>query len=427
MRTDNRGGLTDDAIERDFKLLWVGQSASLVGSQVSVLAIPLTAALVLDSTPAQMGVLGAAQWLPFLLFGLPAGAWIDRRARRPLMIVADLGRAATLGAVPAAAALGVLTLPLLYVSAFATGVLQVVFELAYQSYVPVLVGRERLLRANGRLQASASAAQVGGPGLAGILTQAVSAPVAVLLDALSYLGSAASIAAIRAPERPPADRDGPRVPLRRSIAEGLRAVGGEPVLRAMAAEAGLFNLFETATLTLLVLFATRELGIGAGLLGAILALGAVGALAGAVVADRVQRRWPLGRAMVVAYVAACLPMLLLPTARGTAAAVAGVLVAAFAVSGFGVSMSQVYVWSVRQSMVAPGLLARMNAAYRFVVSGTVPLGALLGGILGSVFGLRGGIAVAAAGVVLAIVPILVSPIPSLRGLPPEPPGDDPTG
>ena len=404
-------------VDRDFNRLWLGQSLSLVGSQVSVLAIPLTAALTLRATPAQMGLLGAAQWLPFLLLSLPAGAWIDQRRRRPLMIAVDLGRASSLAVVPAAAALGVLTLPLLYASAFVTGVLQVFFELAYQSYVPVLVGRARLVRANSRLQASASAAQVGGPGLAGMLAQLVSAPIAVLLDALSYVVSAASVAAIRTPEPPPTDDEGPRVPLRRSIGEGLRVVVGEPVLRAMAAEAALFNLFETATLTLLVLFATRELGIGPGLLGVILGLGAVGALLGAVAADRLSRRWALGRAMLAAYLVACVPLLLLPAATGPQGLAAAMLVAAFALSGFGVSTSQVYVWSVRQSMVAPGLLARMNAAYRFVVSGTVPLGALVGGTLGSLLGLRGGIAVATLGIALAVVPILASPIPTLHDLP----------
>lgn len=416
-RKGQRGTSGISKIGRDFNLLWLGQSASLVGSQVTVLALPLTAALALDATPAQMGFLGAAQWLPFLLFGLPAGAWIDRRRRRPLMIAADLGRAVSLGAVPLAALLDLLTLPLLYVSVFVTGVLQVFFELAYQSYVPALVDRAQLVRANGRLQASASAAQVGGPGLAGILTQVVSAPVTLVLDALSYLASAASIAAIRHPESSPADEGASRVPLRTSIREGLQAVGGEPVLRAMAAEAGLFNLFETALLTLLVLFATRDLDMNPGVLGTVLAVGAVGALAGAVAAHRLQRRWRLGRAMVLAYVVACLPLLLVPVTAGPVGVAAVILAAAFALSGCGVSMSQVYVWSVRQSMVAPGLLARMNAAYRFLVSGTVPLGALLGGTLGSVLGLRGGIAAASAGLALAIVPILASPIPSLRELP----------
>ena len=423
--TTSRGGRAGSQRDRDFGRLWLGQTISLVGTQVSVLAIPLTAALTLHASPTQMGMLGASQWLPFLLFGLPAGVWVDRRRRRRVMIVADVGRAVSLGVVPAAAALGVLSFPLLYAAVFATGLLQVLFELAFQSYVPVLVGPDRLMRANSRVQASISAAQVAGPGVAGILTQLLTAPIAVLADAVSYLVSAWSITSIRTPEERPRATNGGE-PLREAVTAGLRLVAGDPILRPIAMEAGLYNLFETAILTLLVLFATRELGMTAGLLGGVLALGAVGSVAGAVVVERRESRWRVGRAMVIGYAIAALTPLLIPIARGPVVVSAAVLVVAFVPMGFAAAVVQVYVWSIRQSSVPRESLGRMNAAYRFIVSGTLPLGALLGGALGSWVGLRGGIVIAAGGMVLALVPILRSPIPRLAAIPrwtPKPTAD----
>lgn len=403
-------------IDRDFGRLWLGQSISLLGTQISVLAIPLTAALTLKASPGQMGMLGASQWLPFLLIGLPAGIWVDRRRRRRVMIVADVGRAVCLGVVPLAAVFGVLSFPVLYASVFATGLLQVLFELAYQSYVPVLVGSERLMRANSRIQASISAAQVAGPGIAGVLTQLLTAPVAVFVDAISYLVSTWSIASIRTPEQDP--RVAERVePLRKAVSAGLRVVAADPILRPIVTEAGVYNLFETAILTLLVLFATRELGMTAGLLGVILALGGIGSVSGAIAVERHESRWRVGRTMVITYCVACLLPLLIPLAGGPVPIAAAILVLAFVPVGFATAVVQVYVWSLRQSLVPSQLLGRMNAAYRFIVSGTLPLGALLGGALGSWLGLRGGIAVAAGGMSLAIVPVLRSPIPRLTTIP----------
>jgi predicted MFS family arabinose efflux permease len=405
-----------DQIDRDFRRLWLGQTISLVGTQVSLLAIPLTAAIALHASATQMGMLGASQWLPFLLLGLPAGVWVDRQRRRPVMIMADLARALSLGVVPVAAAFGILSLPILYVSVFATGVLQVLFELSYQSYIPVLVGPERLMRANSRIQASVSGAEVAGPGIAGIMTQLVTAPGAVLVDAVSYIVSAWSIASIRTVESPPAVK-GAREPLRRAVGAGLRLVGSQPILRSIAIEAGVYNLFDTAMRTLIVLFAVRRLGMAPGLFGVVLALGAVGSVAGAVTIERREARWRVGRVLVLAYAAACFLPLAIPLAGGPPPVAAAILFTVFAPLGFALAVVQIYVWSIRQSIVPPDLLGRMNAAYRFIVSGTLPLGAVLGGALGSLFGLRGGIAVSAAGIALAIVPILLSPIPTLRGIP----------
>jgi MFS family permease len=272
------------------------------------------------------------------------------------------------------------------------------------------------MRANSRIQASISSAEVAGPGIAGIVTQLVTAPVAVLVDAISYLASAWSIASIQSGESSPTV-DGAREPLRHAVGAGVRLVAHDPILRPIAIEAALYNLFDTALRTLLVLFALRELHLAAGSLGVVLAVGAVGSVAGAMIVERREARWRVGRAMVLAYVAACLLPLLVPLAGGPVPVAAGILLIAFAPLGFAAAVVQVYVWSIRQSIVPPELLGRMNAAYRSIVSGTLPLGAVLGGWLGGLLGLRAGIGVAACGIALALVPILLSPIPRLHAIP----------
>jgi MFS family permease len=400
----------------DFLKLWAGETVSLFGSQVTTLAIPLTAALALGATPAQMGLLSAAGFAPFLLLTLFAGVWIDRRRRRPIMIGANLGRAALLLAVPLGAALGALRIELLCVVAFLAGGCQVLFELAYQSYVPSLVARDELVEANGKLQGSASAAQLAGPGLAGLLIEAVTAPFALVLDALSFLASALGIALIRAPE-PPVPAADARRGLWREIGEGLAIIARDPRLRALAGEATTFNLWATGLQTLFLLYATRDLGLRPGLIGLILALGGGGALLGAALAGPVAGRFGLGPALVGAYALCCCAPLLIPLASGPPRATVPLLVAAFFVQAVGVSSSQVYVLSLRQAITPPALLARMNAGYRFFVTGLIPVGALLAGALGDWLGTRAALGVCAVGVASALLPAVFSPLPGLRRLP----------
>jgi hypothetical protein len=251
---------------RDFRKLWAGETVSLFGSEVSELALPLVAVLVLDADAGQMGLLAAARFAPFLMVTLPAGAWVDRRRRRPVLISSNLGRALLVGLVPLLAGLGLLRMGHLYAVAFAVGALTVLFDVAYQSYLPSLVKREQLVEGNSKLQASASAARVGGPGLGGLLVQLVGAPRALLLDAGSYVVSAASLLAIRNREpAPAAEGDGqPRTRLRQEIGEGLAVTYRNPVLRSLAGLAATYNLFSQVIDALLVLYATRELGLSAG-------------------------------------------------------------------------------------------------------------------------------------------------------------------
>ena len=285
---------------RDFRRLWAGETVSLFGSEVTELALPLVAVLVLDAEAAQMGLLAAARFAPFLLVTLPAGAWVDRRRRRPVLIGSNLGRALLVGLVPLLAGLGLLRMGHLYAVAFAVGAFTVVFDVAYQSYLPSLVEREQLVEGNSKLQASASVARVGGPGLGGLLVQLVGAPRALLLDAGSYVVSAASLLAIRNREPAPvADRDGqPRARLRQEIGEGLAVTYRNPVLRSMAGLAATYNLFSQVIEALLVLYATRELGLSAGVIGLVISAGSIGALAGAALTGRLQRRLGVGPSLI---------------------------------------------------------------------------------------------------------------------------------
>jgi MFS family permease len=405
----------DRSLNRDFLVFWAGQAASLFGSQVSVLALALTAVLVLRAGPAEMGALAAAGYLPFLFLTLPAGAWIDRRLRRPVMVAADIGRGLLIGLVPLAAVLGFLRIELLYVVAFGTGCCQVLFDLGYLAHVPTLVPRERLTEANSRLQATASAAEVGGPGIAGLVVQAVGAPFALAIDAVSYLVSAATLRLIRAPEPEASAQYGNR-DLRREIADGVRFLRGQPILRACAMEAGQFNLFAQVIATVLLLHATRDLGLTPAVIGLVFAVGSVGSLVGSALAPAIAARLGLGRTIIGSMVVACSASLLLPLAAGTSLPVA-ILSGAFVVQGLGVAISNVHVVSLRQAVTPDAMLGRLNASYRTLVYGAIPIGALLGGLLGELIGLRETLAVGALGILVAPLWVVRSPLRGLRRLP----------
>ena len=408
----------------DFLKLWGGETVSLFGSQISSLAIPLAGAGLLAATPAQMGFLSAAGFAPFLLLTLFAGVWIDRRRRRPTMIAANLARGALLLSVPLAAWFVALRIEWLYLVAFCGGGLQVLFELAYQSYIPSLVGRSQLVEANSKLQGSASVAQVAGPGLAGLLIQILTAPFALLADALSFLASALSMALIHTPE-PVATLPQQRHSIWREIGAGLGLIVRDPRLRGLAGEAMTYNLWSTGLTTLLLLYATRELGLSAGLFGLMLTLGGVGALLGAALAAPLAARLGFGIALTWAYVLACAAPLLLPFAAGERFVTVPLITGAFFIGAIGVSASQVYVLSLRQGITPPALLARMNAGYRFFITGFVPVGSLLAGGLGEWLGLRPALAICALGVASALLWVVFSPLPRLRQIP-EPPADEVT-
>lgn len=398
----------------DFRRFWLGQTVSLFGSQVTFLALPMTAILALHASPLQLGLLGFAAFAPYLVLTLPAGAWIDRRRRRPILLVSNLARAGLIAIVPIDAVFGTLSFPLLIAVALGMGVFSVLFEVAYQAYLPALVDRGDLAAANARLVGSMSAASVGGPGLGGMLVSIAGAPFALLADAASYVVAGLSLAGIRRTEPIPG---GPPVRnMRAEIAEGLRVTFGHGLLRAFALEAAAYNLFTSAITTVFLLFATRELGLEPAMVGMLFAIGAVGSVVGSLVARPMGARFGFGRTIAFAMLVACLPFIALPFAGGPKPLAATIVGAVFVLDGLGVSIATVYVLTIRQAATPNRLLARMNASYRALGYGVIPIGALLGGAAAEVLGLRTALLLAAAGVAAAPLFVVLSPIVRFRNV-----------
>ena len=406
--------------DRDFARLWLGESVSAVGSQITMLAVPLVAVQLLEATPGQMGLLGAAGTVPYLLFAVAAGVWVDRSRKRPLLIGAHVGEAVLLLLIPVLALLDVLRLGHLMAIAFGLGIGKVLFEVAYQSYLPQLVRRDDLVQANSRLTASASVAEIGGPGLGGLLVSALTAPIAVVVDAVSFLVSAVALSRIRRSEPGPVVRD--RLPLRTEVAEGFRETFRNRYLLAFAGEAATYNMAWTALHTLLVLWAVRDLGLSPTTLGLLFSVGSIGALLGALLTERLARRVGVGPAMWGSTVVSNLGVLLIPAAGGPQAIVLLVLGVAFFMQGLGVTGTNVHTYAIRQAVTPTAMLGRVNAAYRVLTYGFVPLGALLGGLLGETIGLRPALLVSALVLFPSWCWLVFSPARTLRTLP-DAPGD----
>jgi MFS family permease len=398
----------------DFVKLWAGQTISLIGSQITFLALPLTAVLVLDATPAQMGFLTAAEAIPSLLVGLFVGVWVDRYRRRPILIAADLGRAALLLVIPVAAILGALRIEYLYIVAFLVGTLELVFDVAHRSFLPSLVKHEQLVEGNSKLEMSRSVAMILGPGVAGGLVQLVTAPIAMAFDAISFLVSALLLGWIRTPEPAPRPSD-QRESIWEEIGEGLRLVSGDKLLRAVAGCIGTLGLFNSVLEAVLILYVTRELGIGPGLLGLAFAGGSVGFLLGTLLPGWVTRRFGLGPGIIGGLLLVGLSDLLIPLAGGSVVVlvIMMVLMTAQFFFGLGFVIFNTGQVSLRQAITPDHLQGRMNAVMSFIDWGVVPLGGLLGGGLGEAIGLRSTLLLAAMGEILAILWLLLSPLRSL--------------
>lgn len=400
---------------RDFLRLWAGDSISQIGTAVSFIALPLLAIKVLDASPFEVGLLTAFETAAFLLVGLPAGAWVDRLRRRNVLIVTDIGRAALLLSLPLAWYLEVLTLPQLYLVALLTGVLTVFFDVAYQSYLPSLVGRDFLVEGNAKLEASRAVSQIAGPSVGGGLVQWLTAPYAIVVDAFSYLWSAVWIAAISTreerPERAP-DRH-----LVREIREGLSFVLRHRLLRAITATTGTSNLFSTIlnTAFIIVLADQAQLNLSAGTIGVVFTIGSLGGLLGAVMAERVARRVGQGPTIWLSILVSAPFALATPLVQRNWSLWA--VAVCWAVIGFFVVVYNITQVSFRQGLCPERLLGRMNATIRFLVWGTMPLGGLIGGVLGSTIGVRPTMWVGAIGMALAFLPAFLSPLRTMRELP----------
>ncbi len=397
---------------RDFNLLWGGESVSELGSQVSMLALPIVAVASLGATAFEVGVLTALSTAAFLLVGLPAGAIVDRLARRPVMIVADLVRLAALASVPAAYLAGALVLAQLYAVAFVVGLLTVFFDVAYQSYLPSLVGTAHLVEGNAKLAGTAQVAQVAGPSLAGGLVQAIGGALAVSVDAASYGVSALAVMLIGA--REPAKVRGADRRLWREVGEGLRFVFGHPVLRAVAATTATANLFSSMIVAVEVVFLVRVVHVSPGVIGLLFAAGGVGGVLGALTARRVSARLGASRATIAGILVTSGTLLLPLTTPGLGETF---FAAGSFLFGLGSVVYNVNQVSFRQRLCPPGLLGRMNATMRFVVWGVMPIGALGGGGIATALGLRPTLWLGAAGSTLSVVWLLVSPLRSARDFP----------
>ncbi|MEJ7751962.1 MAG: MFS transporter [Candidatus Limnocylindrales bacterium] len=403
----------------DFLKLWTAETISQFGTQVSLLALPLIAATILDVPPFEFALLATLEFLPFILLSLPAGVWVDRLRRRPILIITDIGRAIALFSVPVAVFFDVLTIEQLYVVGFFIGCMTVFFDVAYQSYLPALVERDELIEGNSKLEISRSAAQIAGPGTAGVLIGLVTAPLAIVLDALSFLGSAFFLLIIRRSEPRPAPRvtaGGGKGPgMRTEIAEGLRFVLGNRYLRTIAASTALFNLWGNVATSILLLYLVRELAFTPELLGIAFSLGAIGFLAGALIASRVAARFGVGRTIVGAAMLsgpAFLPIALAPADLALPFVAAGGFV-----GGMGGAIYNINQVSFRQAITPERMQGRMNATMRFIVWGTIPVGTITGGFLGGLIGLHETIWVGAIATLFAFVPVFLGPVRTILTMP----------
>lgn len=404
--------------EADFLRLWTGQTISAFGTQITILAVPIVAALSLQVSPFEFALLGTLEFLPFVLIGLPAGVWVDRMRRRPILIAGDVGRAIGLLSIPIAALLDVLTIWQLYAVVLANGCLTVFFDVAYQSYVPSVVERDQLVDGNAKLELTRTTSQRLGPGLAGLLVGLLTAPVAIVVDAISYLASALCLLLIRRPEPGPASRDasdGPRPSMRHDVTAGLRFVTGQPVLRALAASVALGYLFGTIADSILILHLVTERGFGPELIGLAFTAGSAGVFAGALIASRVTRRLGVGPVIILSAVGESLSWL--PVAFAPDGLLfAGLATTIIALSFFGV-LWNVNAVSLRQAVTPAGMRGRMNATMRFISWGTIPIGTTIGGVLGGLVGLHATIVVGAVGSLVVFLPVALSPLRGVRTMP----------
>jgi MFS family permease len=410
----------DAVLPRFFRWLWLGQGLSMVGTQVTTVAVPLTAVMLLGAGPAAVGALSAAAYLPWLL-ALPVGVWVDRLPRRRLLLAAESTRAVVLLTIPVAAVADRLSVPLLCAVVAVVGAGQVLFETAWGSVLPGLLGRRLLLAAHGRLEGTRASADVAGPAAAGGLVALVGAPFAMILDAVSYLVSLATVARWV----PASLCDGEatsaaggtgtsRRSMRAEAGEGMRFLFRHRVLRAVAVEAALYNVFATEIESMLVLYAVNRLGLTASQFGLLLSVGALGAVAGAAGSGRIVRRLHLGPGYLVTTGLACVSMLLIPLPAQPGPAGVALVAAGLALGGFGASSSSVYAVTLRQCVVPDALLGRVLGVYRLLSYGCIPLGGLVTAVLGEALGPRGAIAVCAVTLLCAPVPLLLSPIRSVR-------------
>ncbi len=398
--------------EREFRRFWAGETVSLFGDQITLIALPLAGVLALHASAAEMGYLTAAGIAPALVFSLHAGAWLDRRGRRrETMIVTAFGRAALIVTIPLAYWLDLLTLAQLYVVAFLIGTLSVLFFVAYTTLFVSLVPRERYLEANSLLNGSRAFSFVGGPSVGGLLVQVLSAPGALIADAASFLVSAFTLGSIKPVEPPTEEAESGHVKA------GMRYLWRSPVIRASLLATATINFFNFVYWALFILYANRNLGLGPGVLGLVLGAASVGGVIGSILTGRISRRLGVGPAFVLSCVVFTAPLLLVPLAHGPYWLILALLFAAEFLSGFGVMILDIVGGSIKTALIPDRLRARVAGAYMVVNYGVRPLGALAGGALGTWIGLRPTLWIASAAAISGVLWLLPSPLMRMRELP----------
>ncbi|MEV8508015.1 MFS transporter [Actinoplanes sp. NPDC051475] len=400
--------------DRVFRYYWSAHVVSMVGDQISLIAIPLLAVLTIGAGAAEMGYLTAAVLLPNLFLSLLAGAWVDRRSyKRKVMIGADLGRAALLAVVPVLAFAGVLELWHLCVLSFAIGTLTVFYEVADGSLFASVVRRPDYIAANSLTNGARAMSFVAGPSVGGVLVQVFTAPFALVADVLSYLGSALLLTRIAPPENVGSASEGDGL----RIGSGLAFIARSAVLRQLLLGVTVINLFNYIYHALLILYVTTVLGISPGLLGALIGIASIGGLAGVAVTGPLTRRFGIGPVVVLGYVAFPLPLLLIPLADGPQPMVIGMLLAAEFLSSLGVMILDIAVGSLQTAATPVSRLSLVKGAQRTVNYGVRPIGALLGGVLGELIGVHGALWIGAVGALGGVFFVLFSPVPRMRELP----------
>ncbi|WP_335974905.1 MULTISPECIES: MFS transporter [Streptomycetaceae] len=408
--------------QRDFMLLWGGQTVSVMGSAVTQVALPLVAVVVLKASTFQVGLLTAATTAAFALIALPAGALVDRGSKRSIMVACDLLRLLLIGSLPLAAALDGLTMAQLYLVALAAGVCTVFFDVSYQSYLPSLVRTDQLMDANSKLGTTGAFSQMAGPSLGGGLVAAFGAAGALTADAISYLVSVGSLFAIGKGEEPPRPRRTDQT-LRRQIAEGLRFIVTDKILRRIVACTGTGNLFSSMNTALMMVFLVRVLHVRPGFVGLIMAGGSIGGIVGGTFAGRLAKRIGSARIIWVSVLVFAAPQVVAAAAwRGW-----GVLLVpvGWGAGYFAMMVYNIAQLSYRQSVTPPDLMGRMNAAVRWVVWGTMPIGGILGGLLGTAIGVRPSLWVSVIGVWASGWLVFFSPLRRMRDIPRPDPEADP--
>lgn len=398
---------------RDFLDVWAAETISVFGSQFYLLAMPLAAVIILDASAYEMGVLFSLEMLPFLIFGLLAGVLADRKRRRTIMIFCDFGRAAVLAIVPISWYFDALSLPILYVVAFVAGIFTAFFDIAYQAYLPVLVKRSELLDANSKLETSRASSQIAGPSIAGLVVSAIGAPLAITGNSLSFLGSAAFL--LRVKKRELVQRAESCKSVLGEIKEGIDIVLSSRMLKGIAGCTGTGNLFWGISFAILILFMESNLALSPTWIGAVFAVGALGAVTGAVSSSRIVSAIGLGRTIILSAFLGGVPTMLMVLAYPSNALL--VLMPIWFAMGFTGVVYNVNQVSLRQAITPDQLQGKMNATMRFIVWGVYPIGGFIGGLLGEAVGLRTTILIAGIGTLASVLWVVLSPVAQVKVLP----------